>query len=201
MLCFSGKSKKRSKRSGRKENSGSPEVIDLDDSSKTSKDEDIQMVDANGKSGDNSGCESAASGSKSKNRKKNKKKSSKKKKAKNAQKTENNDEKDSEPDIIDDVNSDEKNGDDNSDDNGEENDELDDEPHVGLAANRSRRSTAGANNKRDSVEAAAVSTACKTKESTPAVTDDEASSEVSFTFNSSSQSLETKNRIVELKVY
>ncbi len=182
---FSGKSKKRSKRSGRKENSGSPEVIDLDDSSKTSKDEDIQMVDANGKSGDNSGCDSAASGSKSKNRKKNKKKSSKKKKAKNAQKTENNDEKDSEPDIIDDVNSDEKNGDDNSDVDGEENDELeDDEPHVGLAANRSRRSTAGAgNNKRDCMEAAAVSTACKTKESTPAVTDDEASSEVSETIN------------------
>ena len=177
-LYFSGKSKKRSKRSGRKENSGTPEVIDLDDSSKASKDEDVHMVDANGKSGDNSSCESAASGSKSKskNKKKNKKKSSKKK-AKNAQMTYNNDDIDSEADILEEVIS-EKNGD-NTDDGDEDDEELDDEPQVGLAANRSRRSTATTNNKRDSIEAA-VSTACKTKENTPAVTDDEASSEVGY---------------------
>lgn len=163
--------KSRAKRSARKERSDSPEIIDLDDSSKTSKDEDIQMVETNGKSGENSGSESAESSSNNKVRGR-----------KSTRKRENNikaeviEDQDSEPDIIEEVISDDKNGDDGSDD-------IDDDdsdnavPVVGLAANRSRRSTAGTNSKRDSIE---TKVASKTKESTPAVTDDEASSEVSF---------------------
>lgn len=128
------------------------------------------MLETNGKSGDNSGSESVESSS---NKVKRSRKSTRSKGRENKVKVEKvNDDKDSdEPDIIEEDFSDDRNGDNDQDE--------DSSPVVGLAANRSRRSTAGTNSKRESTEVkVCVSNSKDKEESTLAVTLDEASSEV-----------------------
>lgn len=135
------------------------------------------MLETNGKSGDNSGSESVES---SNNKVKRSRKSNRSKGRENKVKMEKvSDDKDSdEPDIIEEDFSDDRNGDNDQDEDSDEMEE-DSSPVVGLAANRSRRSTAGTNSKRDSTEVKVCVSNSK-EESTPAVTIDEASSEVFF---------------------